>query len=211
MNKLILYLSQLALFLPQNSHMLSVKEIFSAFIVMFAVIDILGSIPIIIGMREQKKNFNPFQASLISLVILVAFLFLGQALLGLFGVDISSFAVAGGLVLLVLAIEMIFGIQIFKDDGPGSSATIVPIVFPLIAGAASLTTLLSLRAEYFIWNIIIAVVINIAIVYCVLGNIDWIYKKIGQGGIYVMRKFFGIILLAIAVRLIVSNLHILLN
>jgi len=191
--------------------MLSVKEIFSAFIVMFAVIDILGSIPIIIGMREQKKNFNPFQASLISLVILVAFLFLGQALLGLFGVDISSFAVAGGLVLLVLAIEMIFGIQIFKDDGPGSSATIVPIVFPLIAGAASLTTLLSLRAEYFIWNIIIAVVINIAIVYFVLGNIDWIYKKIGQGGIYVMRKFFGIILLAIAVRLIVSNLHILLN
>ena len=191
--------------------MISIKEIFSAFIVMFAVIDILGSVPIIIGMREQEKRFSPVYASLLSLIILIAFLFLGQALLGLFGVDISSFAVAGGLVLLVLAIEMIFGIQIFKDDGPGNSATIVPIVFPLIAGAASLTTLLSLRAEYYIWNIIIAVVANIAIVYFVLSNIDWIYKKIGPGGIYVMRKFFGIILLAIAVRLIVSNLHILLN
>lgn len=187
------------------------KEIFSAFIVMFAVIDILGSVPIIIGMKEKKKKFSPFNASWISLSIMVAFLFLGQALLGLFGVDISSFAVAGAIVLLVLAVEMIFGVQIFKDDGPTDSATIVPIVFPLIAGAASFTTILSLRAEYDVVNIIIALFINIVIVYFVLSNIDLISRKVGKGGIYVMRKFFGIILLAIAVKLIVSNLHSLMS
>lgn len=190
---------------------LNIKEIFSAFIVMFAVIDILGSVPIILGMKEKKKSFSPVNASLISFAILVAFLFLGQALLGLFGVDISSFAVAGALVLLVLAIEMIFGIQIFKDDGPTDSATIVPIVFPLIAGAASFTTLLSLRAEYEVPNIIIALFLNIVIVFLVLNNLDLISRKVGKGGIYVMRKFFGIILLAIAVKLITSNLHSLLT
>ncbi|HBY01149.1 MAG TPA: hypothetical protein DEG92_01135 [Rikenellaceae bacterium] len=188
-----------------------IKEIFSAFIVMFAVIDIMGSVPIIIGMKEKKKSFSPMNASVISFTILVAFLFLGQAMLGLFGVDISSFAVAGALVLLVLAIEMIFGIQIFKDDGPTDSATIVPIVFPLIAGAASFTTLLSLRAEYDVLNIIIALFLNIVVVYFVLNNLDLISRKIGKSGIYVMRKFFGIILLAIAVKLIVSNLHSLLS
>lgn len=187
------------------------REIFSAFIVMFAVIDILGSVPIIVGMKENNKKFSPFNASWIALVIMVAFLFLGQALLGLFGVDISSFAVAGGLVLLVLAVEMIFGIQIFKDDGPSQSATIVPIVFPLIAGAASFTTILSLRAEYEVINIIIALFLNILIVYFVLSNIDYISQKIGKSGIYVMRKFFGIILMAIAVKLIVSNLHSLIS
>lgn len=184
---------------------------FSAFIVMFAVIDILGSVPIIVGMKEQKKNFSAWRAAVISFVILVSFLFVGQAMLALFGVDISSFAIAGGLVLLVLAIEMIFGIQIFKDDGPTDSATIVPIVFPLIAGAASFTTLLSLRAEYDISNIIIALFLNIVIVYFVLNNIGFISRKIGKGGIYVMRKFFGIIILAIAVKLIVSNLGLLLG
>ena len=189
----------------------SIKDIFSAFIVMFAVIDILGSVPIIIGMKEKKKSFNPLNAAVISFAILVAFLFLGQAMLGLFGVDISSFAVAGALVLLVLAIEMIFGIQIFKDDGPTDSATIVPIVFPLIAGADSFTTLLSLRAEYNVLNIIIALFLNIVVVYFVLSNLDLISRKIGKSGIYVMRKFFGIILLAIAVKLIVSNLHSLLS
>lgn len=189
---------------------INIKDIFSAFIVMFAVIDILGSVPIIIGMKEKKKSFSPLSAAVISLAVLVAFLFLGQALLGLFGVDVSSFAVAGAVVLLVLAIEMIFGIQIFKDDGPSNSATIVPIVFPLVAGAASFTTLLSLRAEYDALNIIIALFLNIVIVYIVLRNVDFISRKIGKSGIYVMRKFFGIILLAIAVKLITSNLHSLL-
>ena len=180
----------------------SFKEIISAFMVLFAVIDILGAIPIIISLREKNQKIEAGKAAIISFVILVAFL----ALLGLFNVDISSFAVAGALVLLVLAVEMIFGVEIFKNDSPCGSATIVPLVFPLIAGAASFTTLLSLRAEYHIFNIIIAVAMNMALVYLVLRYVYYVERLFGKSGVYVMRKLFGIILLAIAVRLFTSNL-----
>ncbi|MDE5638860.1 MAG: MarC family protein [Odoribacter sp.] len=189
----------------------SFKEIFSAFIVLFAVIDILGSIPIILGLKERKKTINAGQAATFSFVILVAFLFVGNSLLSLFNVDISSFAVAGALVILVLGCEMIFGVEIFKNDGPTDSATIVPLVFPLIAGAASFTTLLSLRAEYNILNIILALALNMFFVYFVLKKVDYVQRVVGKGGVYVMRKFFGIILLAIAVRLFTSNLSALLE
>ena len=182
----------------------SFKEIISAFMVLFAVIDILGAIPIIISLREKNQKIEAGKAAIISFVILVAFLFIGQALLGLFNVDISSFA--GALVLLVLAVEMIFGVEIFKNDSPCGSATIVPLVFPLIAGAASFTTLLSLRAEYNILNIIIAVAMNMALVYLVLRYVYYVERLFGKSGVYVMRKLFGIILLAIAVRLFTSNL-----
>ena len=182
----------------------SFKEIISAFMVLFAVIDILGAIPIIISLREKNQKIEAGKAAIISFVILVAFLFIGQALLGLFNVDISSFAVAGALVLLVLAVEMIFGVEIFKNDSPCGSATIVPLVFPLIAGAASFTTLL--RAEYNILNIIIAVAMNMALVYLVLRYVYYVERLFGKSGVYVMRKLFGIILLAIAVRLFTSNL-----
>ena len=184
----------------------SFKEIISAFMVLFAVIDILGAIPIIISLREKNQKIEAGKAAIISFVILVAFLFIGQALLGLFNVDISSFAVAGALVLLVLAVEMIFGVEIFKNDSPCGSATIVPLVFPLIAGAASFTTLLSLRAEYNILNIIIAVAMNMAWVYLVFRYGYYVERLFGKSGVYVMRKLFGIILLAIAVRLFTSNL-----
>ena len=184
----------------------SFKEIISAFMVLFAVIDILGAIPIIISLREKNQKIEAGKAAIISFVILVAFLFIGQALLGLFNVDISSFAVAGALVLLVLAVEMIFGVEIFKNDSPCGSATIVPLVFPLIAGAASFTTLLSLRAEYNILNIIIAVAMNMAIVFLYQKIIRFFVRKLGKSGVCVMRKLFGIILLAIAVRLFTSNL-----
>ena len=184
----------------------SFKEIISAFMVLFAVIDILGAIPIIISLREKNQKIEAGKAAIISFVILVAFLFIGQALLGLFNVDISSFAVAGALVLLVLAVEMIFGVEIFKNDSPCGSATIVPLVFPLIAGAASFTTLLSLRAEYNILNIIIAVAMNMALVCLVLRYVYYVERLFGKSGVYVMRKLFGIILLAIAVRLFTSNL-----
>ena len=184
----------------------SFKEVLSAFVVLFAVIDILGAIPIIISLEQKDQTFEAGKAALISFVILVAFLFVGQALLALFQVDISSFAVAGGLVLFVLAVEMIFNIEIFKNDSPGGTATIVPLVFPLIAGAASFTTLLSLRAEYNILNIIIAVALNMIVVYVVLKKVYVVEKFFCKSGIYVMRKFFGIILLAIAVRLITANL-----
>ena len=184
----------------------SFKEIVSAFMVLFAVIDILGAIPIIISLREKNQKIEAGKAAIISFILLVAFLFVGEALLRLFNVDISSFAVAGALVLLVLAVEMIFGIEIFKNDGPCGSATIVPLVFPLIAGAASFTTLLSLRAVYNILNIIIAVAMNMCVVYLVLKYVYYVERIFGKSGVYVMRKMFGIILLAIAVRLLMSNL-----
>lgn len=189
----------------------SFKEIFSAFIVLFAVIDILGSIPIILALKAKSKTINSEKAALFSFVILVAFLFVGNSLLALFNVDISSFAMAGALVIFVLAVEMIFGIEIFKNDGPTDSATLVPLVFPLIAGAASFTTLLSLRAEYNVLNIIIALALNLLFVYFVLKKVDYVQRVIGKGGVYVMRKFFGIILLAIAVRLFTANLSTLLD
>lgn len=187
------------------------KEIVSAFMVLFAVIDILGAIPIIINLRERKQKIEAGKTALISFMLLVGFLFVGKALLALFNVDISSFAVAGALVLLVLAVEMIFGVEIFKDDGPCSSATIVPLVFPLIAGAASFTTLLALRAEYNILSIIIAIAMNMVVVYIVLRYVYYVERLFGKSGVYVMRKFFGIILLAIAVRLFTSNLTSLLG
>lgn len=184
----------------------SIKEVASAFMVLFAVIDILGAIPIIVGLKEKGQTIESGKTALISFIILFAFLFIGEALLALFNVDISSFAVAGALVLLVLAVEMIFGIEVFKNDAPGGSATIVPLVFPLIAGAASFTTLLSLRAEFNLLNIIIALALNLFVVYVVLRNVSYVERLFGKGGIYVMRKFFGIILLAIAVRLFTANL-----
>lgn len=189
----------------------SFKEVFSAFIVLFAVIDILGSIPIILGLKERKKTINAGQAASISFGILFVFLFVGQQMLALFNVDISSFAVAGAVVILVLACEMIFGVELFKADGPTDSATLVPLVFPLIAGAASFTTLLSLRAEYNILNIILALGLNMLFVYFVLKKVDLVQRVVGKQGVYVMRKFFGIILLAIAVRLFTANLSSLLD
>lgn len=189
----------------------SIKEVASAFMVLFAVIDILGAIPIIIGLKDKGQVIESGKTAIISFVILFAFLFIGEALLALFNVDISSFAVAGALVLLVLAVEMIFGIEVFKNDAPGGSATIVPLVFPLIAGAASFTTLLSLRAEFNLLNIIIALALNLLVVYVVLKKVYYVEKLFGKGGVYIMRKFFGIILLAIAVRLFTANLASLLG
>lgn len=183
----------------------SLSEIASAFVVLFAVIDITGSIPIIVDLNKNRGGVSAWQAALLSLAILLAFLFLGDALLALFGIDVSSFAVAGSLVIFVLAVEMTFGIEVFRNDGPNGVATIVPLVFPLIAGAGTLTTLLSLRAEYNLLNIVIALVLNMVVVYVVIRYVDKVEKIIGKGGIYILRKFFGIILLAISVRLFANN------
>jgi len=179
-------------------------EVLSAFIVLFAVIDILGSIPIIIDLKNKSGEINAIQATSVAFGILVLFLFVGEALLGLFGVDISSFAVAGSFVLLILALEMILGRDIFIYDMPGG-ASIVPIAFPLIAGAGSFTTILAIRAEYETINIIIALFLNMIVVFVVLKATKLIERLIGKGGIYIMKKFFGIILLAIAVKLFTSN------
>lgn len=183
---------------------LNFLEIISAFIVLFAVIDILGSIPIIIDLRNKGNKIKATQASVVSFAILIVFLFVGKALLGLFGVDISSFAIAGSFVLFLIAIEMILGVTIFRHDSP-SGASLVPIAFPLIAGAGSFTTLLALRAEYATINIILALFLNIVVVYTVLKITSRIERLIGQGGIYVLKKFFGIILLAMAIKLFSNN------
>ena len=190
---------------------LNFKEILSAFMVLFAIIDITGSIPVILGLKQQGNRIEAGKISISSLFIFILFLFLGDAILGLFGVDISSFAVAGALVIFVLAVEMVLGVEIFKNDGPGGSVTIVPIIFPLIAGAGSLTTVLSLRAEYAIENIIVAIILNMVFVYLVLAKLHLIEKVFGQSLIYVLRKFFGIILLAMAVKLFVTNISTLLG
>jgi len=188
----------------------SFVEITSAFMVLFAIIDILGSIPIIMNIKKKDKNIYAFWASFIALLILILFLFTGEGVLKLFSVDIQSFAVAGSLIIFIFAIEMILDVEIFRNQGPKNSSSFIPLAFPLIAGPGSFTTLLSLRAEYQIENIIVALVLNLALVYVVLKSTNRIEKLIGEGGIYILRKFFGIILLAIAVKLFTTNISYLL-
>jgi multiple antibiotic resistance protein len=180
--------------------------------VLFAIIDILGSLPIIINVKKNNKNIHAFWASFIALIILILFLFTGEGVLKLFGVDIESFAVAGALIIFIFAIEMILDIEIFRNQkAPKNTFSIVPLAFPLIAGPGSFTTLVALRAEYSLENILIALVLNMAFVYLVLKSTDRIEKLIGEAGIYVIRKFFGIILLAIAVKLFTSNISFLIK
>jgi Multiple antibiotic transporter len=186
-------------------------QITSAFMVLFAIIDILGSIPIILNIKRKGQNVHALSASAVALIILVVFLFSGEAVLRLFNVDIQSFAVAGALIIFIFSLEMILDIEIFRNKGPEGGSSIIPIAFPLIAGPGSFTTLLSLRAEYATENIIIALILNMLFVYLVLRSTSKIEKLIGEGGIYILRKFFGIILLAIAVKLFTSNIGSLLN
>lgn len=187
---------------------LSGVEIIGAFLVLFAIIDVTGSVPIFLNLKSQNKTIHPEKAAGYSLVILIGFLFVGEWILKLFQLDISAFAVAGAIVLLILSIEMIFGVEIFKNDSTSTdnSSTLFPVVFPLIAGPGSFTTLLSMRAEYHILNIIIAVLLNLLIVYLVLRYLDWVKKLLGESGAYILRKFFGVILMAISVKLLTSNL-----
>lgn len=185
---------------------ISLIQIASAFMVLFAIIDILGSIPIILNIKQKGQKVESLKASVIALSILLLFLFSGEGVLRLFNVDIQSFATAGSLIIFVFAVEMILDVEIFRNKGPEGGSSIVPIAFPLIAGPGSFTTLLSLRAEYALVNIIIALVMNIIFVYFVLRSTSRIEKLIGEGGIYILRKFFGIILLAIAVKLFTFNI-----
>ncbi|MBR5324756.1 MAG: MarC family protein [Muribaculaceae bacterium] len=185
----------------------NLKDALSAFFVLFAVIDVPGLMPIIINYKRQGKPVNAAKAALYSLGTFVTFLFVGEALLNLFNVDIASFAVAGSLVIFALAFEMIFGIKIFKtDDMPASSSVFVPIVFPLIAGAGSFTTLLSLRALYSTPDILISLVANVVVIYIAIRLVTFFEKILGDGGIYVLQRVFGIILLAISVRMFMDNI-----
>jgi len=189
----------------------NLKEFVSAFVVLFAIIDITGSVPIVLSLQSKGAKINPLRASTYSLVLLLAFLFAGEIILKLFGVDIQSFAVAGSLIIFVMAIEMILGIDIFQFEAGAENTTIVPLVFPLIAGAGSFTALISLRAEYNVLNILLALTLNMIVVYFVLRSLRRIEKLLGKGGVYILRKFFGIILLAISVKLFTSNIALIIS
>jgi multiple antibiotic resistance protein len=182
------------------------QEFISAFIILFAVIDAVGSTPIIISLRESGKTIKAVKATWMSTLLLVGFFYAGDGMLKLFHVDIQSFAVAGSLVIFLMAIEMLLDVEIFKFKGPTSEATIVPLVFPLIAGAGSFTTLLSLRAEYDDINILLGLLLNMGVVFFVLTMTHTVQRWIGKGGVYPVRKFFGVILIAVAVRLFTDNI-----
>ena len=183
---------------------LDLKEIVTVSTVLFAVIDIVGTIPIVVDLRQKHGHIESEKASIVAGIIMVVFLFVGEEFLSLIGIDVHSFAVAGSFVLFFLALEMILGIRIYRDE-EASSASIVPLAFPLIAGAGTMTTLLSLKAQYHTVNIITAIVLNIFLVYAVLKLSSKIEKLLGQNGLGVIRKTFGVVLLAIAVKLFAAN------
>lgn len=184
----------------------NVQEAVSSFIIMFMVIDMVGLTPVIIDMRSKGRVINPAKATIWSLVLFLVFLFLGTSILGLFHVDVSSFAIAGSIVLFLMAVEMVLDVEIFRNNGPGGSSTMVPIVFPLIAGAGSFTTLLSLQSMYGLVNILIGLLLNIIVVFFVLKNVYLLERILGKSGVYVSRKFFGVMLLAVSIKMFLDNL-----
>ncbi len=180
-------------------------ELFKAGMVLFAVVDIVGSIPIIIKLKEQVGEIHALRTSLVAMCIMIGFLILGESILNLFGVDVGSFAVAGSFILFFMSLEMILGVRLFRDEVTGKTASIVPLAFPIIAGAGTMTSIISLRAEYHEINIILAIIINVFIVFVVLKMTRHIERLLGPGGIAILKKVFGIILLAIAIRLFSTN------
>ena len=182
------------------------SEILSTTMVLFAIIDILGSIPIIIELRKKAGHIQSEKASIVAMVLMIIFLFAGKTLLSVIGVDVASFAIAGSFVIFALAMEMVLGLTIFKVDADDSATTsIVPLAFPLIAGAGTMTTLLSLKTEYATQNIIVGIIVNMIFVYFVLKNTVRLEKLLGKTGLNILRKAFGIILLAIAIKLFRTN------
>ena len=184
----------------------NVTEIMKSTMVLFAVIDIIGSIPVLMDIKSKAGNIHPGRATIVALGIMLAFLFIGEGIISFLGVDINSFAVAGSFVLFFMSLDMILGVELFKQDASSmKAATIVPVAFPIIAGAGSMTSILSLRAEFDQLNIIIAILLNLAMVFIVLKFLGKLERLLGEGGIAVLRKVFGIILLSIAVKLFTSN------
>lgn len=186
--------------------MLDFKEVLTVSLILFSVIDILGSLPIVIDLRKKYGKVHSGKATIISGVLMVAFLFLGESILGFMGLDVGSFAVAGAIVMFLIGLEMVLGTQIFKpDQSEGTAASVVPLAFPMIAGAGTLTTLLALKAEYEEPNILIGIIVNLVFVYLVLKISGWLERMIGKAGFNVLRKVFGIILLAISIKLFKNN------
>jgi multiple antibiotic resistance protein len=187
-----------------DNYYFSFNQILSVTMILFAIIDILGSIPIVISLRNKAGHIQSEKASLVALIIMILFLFAGEAMLNVIGLDISSFAIAGSIVIFIIAMEMILGFDFFKEEVP-ESVSIVPLAFPLIAGSGTLTTLLSLKSEYATQNIIVGIIVNMIFVYIVLKNTARLEKLFGKTGLHILRKAFGIILLAIAIKLFRTN------
>ena len=190
--------------------MFDFKEVFTASMILFAVIDIIGATPIVISRKDKVGKIESEKATIVAMLIVIGFLFLGEEILNLIGIDISSFAVAGAIVIFFIALEMVLGVTIFQGEEP-ETASIVPIAFPIIAGPGSLTTLLSLRAEFDLINIIIAVICNISLVYIILKSTNIMSRILGKSGIAIIQKVFGIILLSIAVKLFATNIGKIIN
>lgn len=187
-----------------DNYYFSFNQILSVSMILFAIIDILGSIPVVISLRNKAGHIQSEKASLVALIIMILFLFAGEAMLKVIGLDISSFAIAGSIVIFIIAMEMVLGFDFFKEEVP-ESVSIVPLAFPLIAGSGTLTTLLSLKSEYATQNIIVGIIVNMIFVYIVLKNTARLEKLFGKTGLHILRKAFGIILLAIAIKLFRTN------
>lgn len=187
---------------------MNLQSVVSVTLILFSIIDILGNIPVVIAMKQQGKIIESGKVTLTSGLLMIVFLFAGESILKLLGVDVASFAIAGAIVIFIIGMEMILGRDFFKQSEGISSASIVPIAFPMIAGSGTLTTILSLRAEYAVETIATGIGINLVFIYLALHSSDWIHKKLGQGGTEILRKVFGIILLTIAVKLFRTNVGI---
>ena len=181
------------------------KEIITVTFALFAVIDMLGSIPILISLKNKMGGINAMRATLVSGLLIIGFFFGGELFLNAMGLDVASFATAGSIVLFILALEMILGLEFFKGDNNPKAGSIVPIAFPIIAGSGTLTTVMSIKSVYHSYNIFIGILINLVIIYLILKSLNYLEKLLGPSGILVIRKFFGVILLAISVKIFKNN------
>ncbi len=188
--------------------MLDGREILTVTFTLFAVIDIIGSIPVIVGMRERTGNIQPGLATLVAGLLMTVFFLIGEELLKILGVDIHSFALAGSIVIFIIGLEMILGRDLFNTEHDSRTGSIVPIAFPIIAGSGTLTTIMSLKSEYEAWNIYFGILINLVFIYFVLRSTGRIAAFLGKGGLLIIRKFFGVILIAIAVKIFKNNLFV---
>lgn len=186
---------------------ISPRDILTISLTLFAVIDILGSIPVLVSLKQKMGNIHAELATLVSGFLILLFFFAGAPLLNIMGLDVGSFAIAGAIVIFIIGLEMVLGHELFRSDNSGRSGNIVPIAFPLIAGSGTLTTVMSLKAAFHTYNILIGILINLLIVYLCLKSVSYLEKLLGEGGIAVVRKFFGVILLAIAIKIFRNNVH----
>jgi multiple antibiotic resistance protein len=182
------------------------EQLLTVTLTLFAIIDIVGAIPILVSLKSRIGEINPGKATAASGVLMIAFLIFGSAFLKMLGVDVNSFAIAGSIVIFIMGLEMVMGIELFRQDPDVRSGSLVPVAFPIIAGSGTLTTVMSLRADYGFYNILLGILINLLAIYLVLRSINFLESKLGKSGLFVIRKFFGLILLAIAIKIFRSNL-----